>query len=289
MGNSEKVKIDLSSVNETLLLPLWGRAEEAGMKDPVLRDRTSADLISRIDYDFTRFRSRIRRFQILTLAIRAREFDSMIRDFIQRHPCAVIVNIGAGLDTTFSRVNNGKIKWYDLDVPQVIRLRGELIPESRETNRIPKSMFDKSFFDDIEAPQDGILFLVGGVLMYFDEERVRGFFAMVARRFPGAEIVFDTIAPSGIWFASRMVRKCGIQKAEMEWGIRNTGDLERWGLHLKSLECYPIFYKTRVFPSWGPTIGIVMRISDLFRIINVNRVAVVSEEHRSKNSLIRNR
>ena len=278
MESSEKVKIDLRSVNETLLLPLWGRAEEAGMKDPVLRDRTSADLVSRIDYDFSRFRSRVRRFQILTLAIRAREFDSMIRDFIQRHPRAVIVNIGAGLDTTFSRVNNGKIKWYDLDVPQVIRLRSKLIPESRETNCIPKSMFDESFFDDIESPQDGILFLVGGVLMYFDEERVRGFFAMIAERFPGAEIVFDTIAPSGIQFASSMVRKCGIQKAEMEWGIRDTGSLEKWGLRLKLLESYPIFYKTRIFPSWGPTIAMAMRISDLFRIINVSRVAVAPEE-----------
>ena len=274
MTSSEKIKVDLRSVNETLLLPLWGRAEEAGMKDPVLKDRVSADLVGRIDYDFTRFRPRLRRFQILTLAIRAREFDSMIRDFIQRHPRAVIVNIGAGLDTTFSRVDNGKIRWYDLDVPQVIRLRGELIPESRETNSIPKSMFDESFLDDIETPRDGILFLAGGVLMYFDEEQVRGFFAMIAKRFPGAEIVFDTIAPSGIRLASRMVRKCGIQRAEMKWGVRNAGGLEKWGLPLKPLECYPIFYKTHVFPSWGPATGVGMRLSDLFRIISVNRVAV---------------
>ncbi|WP_326975689.1 class I SAM-dependent methyltransferase [Caproicibacter sp. BJN0012] len=275
MVSGEKVKIDLRSVNETLLLPLWGRAEEARMKDPVLKDRVSADLIDRIDYDFTRFRSQIRRFQILTLAIRAREFDSMIRDFIQRHPRAVVVNIGAGLDTTFSRVNNGKIKWYDLDVPQVIHLRSMLIPESRETNSIPKSMFDESFFNDIAVPQDGILFLVGGVLMYFDEKQVRRFFTMIAGRFPGAEIVFDAIAPSGIRLASRMVRKCGIRRAEMKWGIRDAGDLEEWGLRLKLLERYPIFHKTRIFPSWGPVIGLTMRLNDLFRIISVNRIAVV--------------
>lgn len=198
MESSAKVKIDLRSVNETLLLPLWGRAEESKMKNPVLRDRRAADLVGRIDYDFTKFHSQIRRFQILTLAIRAHEFDAIIRDYIQQHPRAVIVNIGAGLDTTFSRVSNGKIKWYDLDVPQVMRLRSELISESRETNCIPKSMFDESFLGDIETPQDGILFLVGGVLMYFDEDRVRRFFSVIARRFPGAEIVFDSIAPSGI-------------------------------------------------------------------------------------------
>lgn len=278
MVGNEKVKIDLRSVNETLLLPLWGRAEESKMKDPVLRDRTAADLIGRIDYDFNRFRSRVRRFQILTLAVRAREFDSMIRDFIQRHPRAVIVNIGAGLDTTFNRVNNGKIKWYDLDIPQVIHLRGQLIPESRETDCIPKSMFDESFFDDIETPQDGILFLIGGVLMYFDEERIRSFFAMVARRLPGAEIVFDTIAPAGIRLASRMVRECGIRQAEMKWGIRDTRELEKWGLRLKLLERYPIFYKTRIFPSWGLSIGLTMRLNNLFGIININRVQAAFPE-----------
>ena len=127
MESSMKIRVDLRDVHETLLLPLWGRAEEAKMKEPVLKDRRAEELVSRLDYDFSKFRSQLRQFQILALAIRAREFDSIIRDFIQQHPYATVVNIGAGLDTTFSRVNNGRIRWYDLDVPQVIHLRGELI------------------------------------------------------------------------------------------------------------------------------------------------------------------
>lgn len=280
MVSGEKIKVDLGSVNETLLLPLWGRAEESKMKDTVLKDRMAAELVGRLDYDFTRFRSQIRRFQILTLAIRAREFDFIIRDFIQQHPRATIVNIGAGLDTTFNRVNNGKIKWYDLDIPPVIRLRGELLPENREANCIPKSMFDRSFLNDIETPRDGILFLVGGVLMYFEEEKVRRFFSMICGRFPGAEIVFDTIAPSGIRLASRMVRKCGIRRAEMKWGVRNTGELRKWGLPLQVIETYPICFKTRIYPSWGFSIGLIMRLNNLLRIININHVGVALPERR---------
>ena len=272
MASSEKIKVDLRSVNETLLLPLWGRAEESKMKDTVLKDRRAAELVSRIDYDFTRFQPEIRRFQILTLAIRAREFDFIVRDFIQQHPYATIVNIGAGLDTTFSRVSNGKIKWYDLDIPQVIHLRGELLPESREANAIPKSMFDESFLNDIETPRDGILFLAGGVLMYFEEEKVRTFFGMLSGRFPGAEIVFDTIAPSGIRLASRMVRKCGIRQAEMKWGVRDVGRLENWGFPLQLLESYPVCFKTRIYPSWGVSIGLIMRLNNRLRIININHM-----------------
>lgn len=272
MESSMKIRVDLQNVHETLLLPLWGRAEEAKMKEPVLKDRRAEELVSRLDYDFSKFRSQLRQFQILALAIRAREFDSIIRDFIQQHPHATIVNIGAGLDTTFSRVNNGRIRWYDLDVPEVIRLRGELMPESREEAVIPKSMFDESFLDDIAQPPDGILFLAGGVLMYFEEQKVREFLAMIGRRFPGAEIVFDSIAPEGIRLASRMVKRSGIEGAEMKWGVRSTAELERWGIGLKLLESYPVGYKTKIFSSWGIFSRVLMRLNNRFSWINVNHM-----------------
>lgn len=271
MESSVKVKVDLRDVHETLLLPLWGRAEEAKMKEPVLKDRRAEELVSRLDYDFSKFQSQLRQFQILVLAIRAREFDSIIRDFIQQHPRATVVNIGAGLDTTFNRVNNGRIRWYDLDVPEVIRLRGELMPESRE-EVIPKSMFDESFLNDIRLPQDGILFLAGGVLMYFEEQKVREFLTMIGRRFPGGEIVFDSIAPAGIRLASRMVKRSGIDGAQMKWGIRDISALERWGIGLKLLESYPVGYKTKIFPSWGIISRTLMRLNNRLSWISVNHI-----------------
>ncbi len=272
MESSMKIRVDLRDVHETLLLPLWGRAEEAKMKEPVLKDRRAAELVSRLDYDFSKFRSQLRQFQILALAIRAREFDSIVRDFIQQHPHATVVNIGAGLDTTFYRVNNGRIRWYDLDVPEVIRLRGELMPESREEAVIPKSMFDASFLDDIAQPPDGILFLAGGVLMYFEERKVREFLAMIGRRFPGAEIVFDSVAPAGIHMASRMVKRSGIEDAEMKWSVRSTAELEHWGVGLKLLESYPIGYKTKIFPSWGILSRVLMHLNNRLAWINVNHM-----------------
>ncbi len=267
-----KIKVDLSNVHETLLLPLWGRAEAAKMKNPVLTDRKAEELVDRLDYDFSKFRPQFRRLQILIFALRAREFDSILRSFIREHPRATLVNIGAGLDTTFYRVNNGSIRWYDLDVPQVIRLRGELLPEPG-AGAIPKSMFDESFLDDIAAPRDGILFLAGGVLMYFDEAKVREFLSMLARRFPGGEIVFDSIAPAVLPTVSRMVRKSGIGGAGMKWGIRDTAKMESWGIGLRLLERYPICFKTRADPSWGLPICLAMKLNNALSLVNVNHMA----------------
>ncbi len=267
-----KIRVDLRNVHETLLLPLWGRAEESKMRDPVLRDRKAVEMVGRLDYDFSSFRSGMKRFPILCLAIRAKEFDSLIRDFIQEHPRATIVNIGAGLDTTFYRVDNGQIRWYDLDVPEVIRLRRELLPESAGPVRIPKSMFDPTFLDDIEPPQDGILFLAGGVLMYFEEEKVRSFLAMLSRRFPGGEIVFDAIAPMGIRLSSAMVRRSGIVGAGMKWSLRGARDMEGWGIGLKRIESYPLCFRTKIFSSWGPLCGLLLRLNNLLRMITINRM-----------------
>lgn len=265
-----KIKVSLADVHETLLLPLWGRAEAGRMKDPVLNDRKAGELLDRIDYDFTKFRSRFRRFLILSLAVRAKEFDAILRDFIREHPYATIVNIGAGLDTTYYRVNNGKIRWYDLDVPQVMRLRSRLLPDRPQSESIAKSMFDESFFEDIEPPRDGILFLAGGVLMYFEEERVKSFFGMISRRFPGAEVVFDSISPAAVGPTSRLIENSGIQGARMKWGFRKEKDLEEWGL--VPVEQYPLFSKTRIPVSWGLATGSLMKLNNVFSVLCINRI-----------------
>lgn len=267
-----KLKVNLQNVHETLLLPLWGRAEAAKMKNPVLNDEKAKELINQIDYDFSKFHSKIRKFEILTLAIRAKELDSIILKFISIHPEATIINIGAGLDTTFYRVNNGRIKWYDLDIPEVITLRNALLPQTLPLKSIPKSMFDESFLDDIEHPKDGILFFVSGVLIYFAEEEVKNFFKMLASRFPGGEIAFDTMTLGGVSIASRTVRNSGIQGAVMKWGISDVKRMEQWNLGLKLLEHYPIYSKTTIFRSWGVTVRFLMKISDSFSMINLNHM-----------------
>ena len=131
-----KIRVDLNNVHETLLLPLWGRAQAARMRDPVLKDRRAVRLIEQLDYDFSGFRAGLGSWQILLFALRAKEFDAIVRDFIAEHPAATVVNIGAGLDTTFCRVDNGRIRWYDLDVPEVILLLNELLPGEGEERSI---------------------------------------------------------------------------------------------------------------------------------------------------------
>ena len=113
----DKIKIELTDVRETLLLPLWGRAEENKKSKPLLSDSAAQEIVDKIDYDFQGIKKRLSRVSQLGWVARSIEIDNLIRDFLNKHPDATIVNIGCGFDTTFERVDNGRIKWYDLDLP----------------------------------------------------------------------------------------------------------------------------------------------------------------------------
>ena len=107
----DKLKIEKGTIQETLLLPLWGRAAESAKDEPRLVDEKALEIIERIDYDF----SEIEQTQAMSQhgwVARALHIDRMVLDFIRRHPKGTVVNVGCGLDTTFYRVDNGEVLFY---------------------------------------------------------------------------------------------------------------------------------------------------------------------------------
>lgn len=116
----DNIAIDLKEVQITLLLPLWGRAVELHQRKPKLIDNSAAELISKIDYDFTTIAKNIHPVTRHEWIARSIHIDRTIKEFLLKYPKAAIVNIGCGLDTTFNRVDNGTLHWYDLDLPDVI-------------------------------------------------------------------------------------------------------------------------------------------------------------------------
>ncbi|EPS50207.1 O-methyltransferase domain-containing protein [Clostridium botulinum A1 str. CFSAN002368] len=88
--------------------------------------------------------------------VRAKTFDDAIKNFISKYPNSSIVNLGAGLDTTFFRVDNENLNWYNIDLPDVIELRKKLLPESDREKCIAKSFLDISWFNDIKKDYDNV-------------------------------------------------------------------------------------------------------------------------------------
>ena len=188
----DKVKIKLSGVSETMLGCLWSRAKISRDCSSLFYDEKAVELVEKIDYDFSTFDTiPFENYLPLLFVARAKQFDGKIKAYVKEHPHASVVNIGAGLDATFYRVDNGSIHWYDLDLPDVIHVRRQLLPEPDRVTYISKSFLNPSWHEDIRDTENGIFMIAGGLLRYFEESQVRQFFSMLADRFPGGEIIFN--------------------------------------------------------------------------------------------------
>lgn len=228
---SEAISQGLSGVVETLLIPLYIRAMESQRPDALIKDKRAEEVVRQLDQETLRKTLALtENFGRTVVILKGREFDRFAQDFLARHPDAVIVHIGCGLDTRFERVAEGsRVEWYDLDLPDVIGLRRRLLGgEGARHHFLACSVLESAWLDTLSAHhQRPFLFLAEGVFMYFEEAQVRSLVLTLRDRFPGAELVFDAFSPFMRWAHNNKVArtKVGIP---LHWALKHSQDLERW-------------------------------------------------------------
>jgi O-methyltransferase involved in polyketide biosynthesis len=261
------MKPNLPGVAETLLLPLYIRARESQRPDAILKDQAVEDLIKGLDYDFSGFK--FDKEDEVAIVLRVRQFDRYTRDFLIRNPNALVVHLGCGLDSRFERVDNGLVEWYDLDLPEVIELRRQLLGGERPRyHLLGCSMFDQPWLDELSALQPRpTLFLAEGVFMYLEEIQIKLFVLSLCKRFPGAELVFDGFSQLIVWANNRMLKRKKIA-AHYSFALTNGKDLEGWGgdIHLldewRYFDCdEPRLRNVR----WASHIPLLRKSSGIFR------------------------
>jgi O-methyltransferase involved in polyketide biosynthesis len=229
-------KVDFSSVGWrsvewTNLVTLYFRAYESRSPRTILGDRAAADAVDRIDYDFQRIHRTTQPWanQFL-VALRAKKLDAWTADFMRRHPDAVVLHLGCGLDTRAFRINPPPaVRWFDLDQPGVVELRRKLYDETDAYRMIGSSVTDPGWLDQIPAGRPTVV-VAEGLLMYITEREVRELFARLIDRVGHGELLFDATSPSGPRLSKLFTH--GIVK----WGLRDARDIEGWNLGLQFVE-----------------------------------------------------
>jgi O-methyltransferase involved in polyketide biosynthesis len=236
---------DLSGVAETLLITLYIRAMESQRPDALIKDEKAEALASQMDPDFMQKKmAKIEDYSQVATILLSREFDHHTRDFLTRHPEAVVVHIGCGLDTRFERVDNGRVEWYDLDLPEVIALRRKFIGgDGDRYHLLVCSMIEDAWLDTLRAfHQRPFLFLAEGVLMYFEEAQIKWLVLTLHDHFPGAELVFDSFSPFFNWANNLRVTLTKVG-ARSHWALKHGQGLEQWGKGIRLLdEQFPFEY-----------------------------------------------
>lgn len=219
----------LTGVPETMLWTLHNRATEARRRHPILRDEEALRIYEALDYDYRR------RFGPAegSHAVRSVETDRIIRAWLVRYPDGFVVSLGEGLETQVLRVDNGRMRWLSVDLPEAIALRAQFLPPTDRFRHIAVSALDHAWMDEVD-PRHGVFIIAQGLFMYLPETEVRRLLRDLGNRFPGCEIVFDTVPR---WFSRATLR--GVKRTRhyrvppMPWGIdRNqiAPTLKAWGV-----------------------------------------------------------
>jgi O-methyltransferase involved in polyketide biosynthesis len=262
------------TVQETMLGPLWARAKYCQLYPEILDDKKSSKIIKKIDYDFTKIQEYLGEWRGIGLLVRARNFDDAVRKYIKIFPEATIVNIGAGLDTTFHRVDNSSIKWYDLDLPDAIEFRRKYIQESTRCKFISKSALDYSWFDDIDYNPDlGIFIIAGGFIYYFQESEISNLFNALADKFPNGEIIFDCISKLAIKIAHKRAKKVGAETPFWYIGISDPiKTLNSWSNKLKVIDNFTMYSRIALNPKWHKKTLKMVKMAERFKTARIVQV-----------------
>lgn len=223
-------RLTLTPEQETLLITLYAKAQ-AG--NPLFFDRMAQALLNRLDYDFARLRVPYK--TVVLVCQRASKIDRLTRDFMAEHPQAVVLQLGCGLDGRFWRVDDGRVHWYDLDLPPVTELRRQFFSESERYHLIAADVTDTGWMESVTSGGRPVLVLAEGLLMYLGEADVRRLVLRLREAFPGCRLIADVFSRLTARSATRhpSLRQTG---ARIGWGIDDAQELETWAPGVRLLE-----------------------------------------------------
>lgn len=272
-----KYHIERNTVQETLVIPMYGRMKSSQLYPFLFKDDGAARLMSRIDYDFSSLESNSRnamqRFGFLEVAVRQYNLAWEVRDYLKTHPNATVVNLGCGLDDTGRHCDNGTCRIYNIDYPDVIEVRNDLIPPGAREVNIACDLNDISWFQAIDA-SGGAVFFASGVFYYFLRSQVQKLVTAMAAAFPGGRLVFDAANRTAVKLMLKTwVKYAKIKDVGAYFSVEDAQtELSPWTKESKvSSRNFMLGYNDLKDPSVSGLFRFIARIGDKFMKMRVIR------------------
>ncbi len=216
----EKVTIEKGTVQETLMLPLYGRYMANKRYPTLFKDKAAKEIIDRIDYDIEQ--ANMGKGPTIVYGLRQDLTARYALKYLKEYPEAIVVNIGCGLDTIFDFIDNGKCRFVNIDFPEVIEFRNKIFEPNDRTKDIAIDATDPAWMDQIGYSEGDRVFLMScGVLFYFQPEDVRKLIDGIGRHFPGSAFCFDYENKKMLARSNRKVRETGNKGAYMPFSLEN--------------------------------------------------------------------
>ncbi len=204
----KKIKPDLTGTAETMLQSFYARAQYSRSKGHKFYDAKAVELVEKIDYDF----SKAAKDSAMGQGVIARTlvFDELVQAFIEKNPGCTVVNIACGLDTRFYRMDDGRITWYNLDLPETILVRDQIYQESGRVSTIGMSALDPAWPKSV-TQRGKMLFIIEGLSMYLTADENAKLLQIIRDNFSDATVMMECLA------------KKWVNKEHVEKSIQDTG------------------------------------------------------------------
>jgi len=245
----------LTPVEQTAFLTVYARALDSRWRRPILGDRLADEVVGRIDYDFTGLG--VQASVVCQTALRAKMLDDRVRDFVHKHHDAVVVDLGAGLDSGFYRVDPPRsVDWYSVDLPGILALRDEALPTNPHSHSVPVSLAEKHWPETIPGDRPTML-IADGLFAFLPEPVIVAIFRRITDHFSTGEFAFNDYGRIG--WVSKLAIKLYPQKmfkdVGSQWGYAGFKDAhhpETWNPRMRLVEEASLAYEPEVdlFPGW---------------------------------------
>ncbi len=224
--------IEKNTVQETLVIPLFGRLICSERFPELFYDPEAERICASLDYDFAEKRRMMEStaglFGALEVAQRQYDLRCEIEEYLKEHPRAAVVNLGCGLDDTFRKCDNGSCRGCNIDLPDVIRVRDELLPAGEREENLACDLNDYGWMDRIDDAA-GAIFFAAGVFYYLRTDEVKRLTAAMAERFPASVLVFDSCNERGAKLMRKTwLKQAGITDVDAFFSLEDERELRGW-------------------------------------------------------------
>lgn len=254
----DEITTGLQSIPTMALVTLFSRAIESRSPAPIIRDERAVEISERLRPFLAASPDRLKRALAKDrlapviyrhVALRSWYYDQVAGAFMRQNPGCAVVDLGCGLDTRFARLDDGRVTYFDLDLPELIAFKRRFVEQNQRYQMIPQSITDHGWMAQLgqPAPQP-TLFLAEGVFIYLDQEQVKQLVTTLQGRFPGCELLCEVFnrrwlgppfAPLAGWFLRRVT---GLGRhTDYHFGLRYDAEMESWGAGIEHLGSWTYF------------------------------------------------
>jgi O-methyltransferase involved in polyketide biosynthesis len=273
----EKLKIEKNTVQETLIVPLYGRKMCSKKFPELYTDIFAERLCDRLDYDFSGLerKSNLFLYEFGSLEAAMRQLDMIweIKEYLKKHPKATIVNLGCGLDETGKACDNGLCKIVNIDFPNVISIREQLIHKQDREKNIACDLKDYSWMNEVDG-SNGIIFFAAGVFHYFKRDDVKSVVLELSKRYSGGCLVFDSVGKLGLKLMMKKVLKnMDIDDVEGYFYVKKPPEDLDWSEKIKvTSKGYMLGYYDMKSPGINFMHRLLARVGDKVMKMSINRM-----------------